>query len=145
MSKDEKVAGIIVGVAIAFVVAVCVLILGGCRTNAVPDVADVIARDSQLRGRLEATVDSLDGTISDSRERIKSVLEDSRKITSGAERLDYLFGCYEREVERLIDEMRRSRDEIKDSVEDYLDSDRGSAGGNSGVHNAVDTRTKENN
>lgn len=146
MKRDEKFAGFLIGVAIAFIIAVCVLELGGCKTTCVAgDTADVIARDSQLRGRLEATIDSLDGTISDSRNRIRSILEDSREIASGAERLDYLFFRYEQEVERLVNSMRRASDEIKDSVESYLDADRSSSGPDSGVRDTGDTGKKKDN
>ena len=112
----------------AGVMCLCGL-LGGCASRGVAgDLADVIARDSLLRGRLEETVESLDGAISDSRGRIGAVIEDSREIADGAARIDRLFTCYEREVERLIDEMRGASDKIKDSVESYLVTGRDARG-----------------
>lgn len=138
--KNKTWLGVVAGgmlgfVAILIVAAFCVC-TGGCASRAAGEAVDVIARDSQLRGRLESTVESLDGTILDSVERLEAVVEDSRKIESGAKRLDFLFTCYEQEVYRLINEMRGASDRIKDSVENYLDSNKRPVGSDNSVRDS---------
>lgn len=141
----SAVAGVMLGFFVIVVVSLFCVCTGGCVTRTAGEAVDLIARDSQLRGRLESTIESLDGTISDSLERIESVLENSRKIESGAKRLDYLFTCYEQEVYRLIDKMRGASDGIKDSVENYLDADRNSVRISSGGYSVCDSRKEEDN
>lgn len=133
---SQAVAGFVLGVVVAFLFAFFCICSTGCASRTAGEAVDVIARDSQLRGRLESTIESLDGTILDSVERLEAVIEDSRKIESGAKRLDFLFTCYEQEVYRLINEMRGASDRIKDSVENYLDSDKRSVGSDNGVRDS---------
>lgn len=99
-------------------ICVCLLlsfIFIGCCTNRKPDadVSDVIAGNSSAVGKLETTISALDGTVSDSRARIANVIETSRSITDGIERLEYLFGEYEREVNRILNEIDRIRNEAE--------------------------------
>lgn len=129
-------AGFMLGVVAFILLAAFCVCAGGCASRTAGEAVDVIARDSQLRGRLESTIESLDGTILDSVERLEAVIEDSRKIESGAKRLDFLFTCYEQEVYRLINEMRGASDRIKDSMENYLDSDKRSVGSDNGVRDS---------
>ena len=141
----SAVAGGMLGFLTVVIVSLLCVCTGGCVTRTAGESVDLIARDSQLRGRLESTIESLDGTISDSLERIESVLEDSRKIESGAKRLDFLFSRYEQEVYRLINEMRGASDRIKDSVENYLDTDRNSIRSSGDGYSVLDSRKEEYN
>ncbi len=90
------------------------------------DAADVIAGDSRAVGRLEATVEALDGTVVDSRKRIADIIETSRNITDGVERVEYLFGEYESEIERILNEIDRIRNEAELPGEDNQNSNNNS-------------------
>lgn len=89
------------------------LLFTGCITTRTGADSDIVSRDSQAVGRLEGTVTELDRTVNDSRERIGNIIETSRGIEDGIERLEYLFNEYEREVERLLDEIDRIRTEVE--------------------------------
>ena len=75
--------------------------------------SDVIERNSRAVGKLEATITELDGTIADSRERIAKIIETSRSIEDGIDRIEYLFNEYESEVELILDEI----DGIRNGIE----------------------------
>lgn len=92
------------------------LYFASCASTAVTD-ADIVAGNSRAVGQLEATVASLDRTIADSRERIAAVIDTSRSIADGISRLEYLFGCYEREVIELQREIDSIRNEAQGAME----------------------------
>ena len=81
------------------------------RINA--DTANIVAGNSRATGKLEATITALDGTVTNSRERIANIIETSRGITDGIERIKYLFGRYESEVERILNEIDKIRNEAE--------------------------------
>ena len=87
-----------------------------CATTSIRD-ADIIAGNSSTIGRTQETVDSLDRTITDSRERVGDIIERSRKITDSISRLEYLFNCYESEVGRLLDEITKIRNQVAGETE----------------------------
>lgn len=104
------------------ILVVCIVILAGCctcRRNR-QDTTDIIAGNSHATGKLEATVAELDRATADSRERITNIIETSRGITDGVERVEYLFGQYEREVERLLNEVDRIRKEAENKGENNI-------------------------
>lgn len=91
-----------------------VSLFSGCATTGLKKSdGEIIAANSRAAGRLESTVEELDGTVKNSRERIELVTRASEKIESGIDRLEYLFDEYEREVDRLLTEIDRIRSEIK--------------------------------
>ena len=96
------------------------------------DLADAIAGNSRAAGRLEATVAALDGAVADSRKRIADVIETSRDIADGIERIEYLFEQYESEVERILREIDRIRNEAEILEKNKSDSGDSPALGNSG-------------
>jgi ABC-type transporter Mla subunit MlaD len=109
-------------------IGVCLFMFAGCctcgRINA--DTKDIIAGNSRASGKIEATITALDGTVTNSRDRIANIIETSRGITDGVERVEYLFNEYESEVERLLNEIDRIRNEAEIQSEDNSNS-----GGNS--------------
>ncbi len=125
-------------------IGVCLFIFAGCSTcgriNA--DTKDIIAGNSFATGRLEATVAALDGTVADSRERIANIIETSRGITDGVERVDYLFNEYESEVERLLDEIDRIRNEAEIQGENNNDSGDNSTDFYNGSRYLIDSKDK---
>lgn len=109
-----------------FVTVSCVFsIFSGCCTcgRIKADDTDIIAGNSYATGQLEATITALDGTVNDSRLRIANVIETSRGIAGGIERVEYLFGQYESEVERILKEIERIRKEIETPGETDNNSD----------------------
>ncbi len=103
-------------------IGVCLFMFAGCctcgRINA--DTKDIIAGNSRATGKLEATITALDGTVADSRERIANIIKTSRGITDGVERIEYLFEQYESEVERILGEIERIRDEAQNPGENNI-------------------------
>lgn len=98
----------------------CIIVLSSCCSTKSKDeyhTTDIIAGNSLAVGKLEATVAALDGTITDSRERIGNVIETSRNIANGIERIEYLFNEYELEVSRLLKEIERIRSEAEIQIE----------------------------
>lgn len=111
----------------------CILLLCLCffscrTTNSIVDTADVIAGNAYAAGRIEKAVDGLDRTIDDSRERVATIIERSREITDGLDRIEYLLIQYEYEVDRILGEITGIRDAI--AAEESVD--------NSAVYNSWD-------
>ena len=103
----------------------CITLFGaGCQSARLSgDDAGLVAASARAAGRLEGTVKELDRTITDSRERIGIVVRASERITDGIDRLEYLFGEYEQEVGRLLDEIDRIRGEAESKGSDNQDGD----------------------
>lgn len=102
-----------------FLFGVSVLFPGCCTCGKLrADTTGVVSGNSYAAGKLEATVAALDGTVADSRERIANIIKTSRGITDGVERVEYLFTQYESEVERILDEIDRIRNEAQTQAED---------------------------
>lgn len=103
----EKVAGgyvFIVG--IIFCLSMLILIcLGGCATTK-SHSGRVRESDSYFVGKLETSIENFDRGIGEAVER-------SRRIEDELERVDYLFGQYERLVGGLRDEVNSLRAEIE--------------------------------
>ncbi|MBQ2553000.1 MAG: hypothetical protein II563_09180, partial [Treponema sp.] len=97
---------------------VCLCFFSGCCTSGRIGGKDVIEGTSRATGQLEATVKALDGTVTNSRERIADIIEKSRGIADGIERVEYLFNEYEREVERVLGEIDRIRNETEIHVKE---------------------------
>ena len=106
-----------------------VVLLTGCCTagSTRADAGDIISGNSRAAGKLEATISALDGTVNNSRERIARIIKTSRNITDGVDRIEYLFGQYEAEVDRLLNEIDTIRN--KAEIQSKNNMDRGSNSG----------------
>lgn len=93
--------------------------------------SNIVAGNSRAVGRLEATIEALDRTVADSRERVAAVIATSRDVENGIDRLEYLFRCYEREVVGLQREIDRIRGKASES--EGLDIERNSPDSFGGV------------
>lgn len=126
------------------VLGVCLFLFAGCCTcgGINTDTTDIIAGNSRATGKLEATITALDGTVANSRERIANIIETSRGITDGVERVEYLFNKYESEVERLLNEIDRIRNEAEIQGKDNNDSGCNSSNLHNGTHYLIDTKNK---
>ncbi len=101
-----------------------VFCVSSCSTTGTgTDVIDTITGNSYAAGQLEATITELDRTTASSRERIEAIIGTSRNIENGIERVEYLFGQYESEVNRLLNEIDTIREQIELQSEDNKDSD----------------------
>ncbi|MGI5075943.1 hypothetical protein E4N71_11065 [Treponema vincentii] len=118
-----------------YVIFVClfVFLLTGCCTagSTRADAADIISGNSRAAGKLEATISALDGTVNNSRERIARIIKTSRNITDGVDRIEYLFGQYEAEVDRLLNEIDTIRNKAEIQGKNNMDR----SGNSSGVYN----------
>lgn len=114
----------------AAIVVICVYIMFfiGCGSTGELPVESTIAGNQRSVGRIENAVDFLERTIEDSRGRITSAIESSESIADGIERLEYLFGQYELEVEQLRKEIERLRVLLKEETN-----------GNSNLDNNIDS------
>ena len=125
-------------------IGVYLFMLAGCctcgRINA--DTKDIIAGNSRATGKLEATITALDGTVTSSRERIANIIETSRGIADGIERVEYLFNEYESEVERLLDEIDRIRNEAEIQGENNNDSSGNTTDFYNGSRYLIDSENK---
>ena len=75
--------------------------------------SELVSRHSRNVGRIEGTASALADAVADSRDRLEVVSRASERIGDGIERLDYLFTEYEREVERLCNEIDSLRAQIE--------------------------------
>lgn len=125
MRRFDYAKNIVFSVAILFFTAA---LLSGCCTcgKLGADAANVVSGNSHAVGRLEATVAALDGTVADSRARIASIIKTSRNIADGVERIEFLFCQYESEIERILREIDRIRNETEIQSENYNNSGGGS-------------------
>lgn len=110
-----------------FLLCFC-LFCTGCRSTEFWHT-DIVEGNSRTAGKLEATVEALDTAASSSRERVGKLIETSRSIEDGIEKLEYLFTGYEREVERLQCDIERIRKEAGDQSEDNNGSGSGTDNG----------------
>ena len=94
-------------------VAVNSIISIGCATRPIED-SELVRRNAQSITRLEDTVQELDRILGDSTGRIEAVTEQSRNITDGIERVEFLFEQYESETGRLLQEIERLRQKIEE-------------------------------
>lgn len=125
-----------------FLFGFCVILSSCCTCGKLRTVTTGVVSGSSLAvGRLEATVAALDGTVADSREQIANIIKTSRGITDGVERVEYLFTQYESEVERILYEIDRIRDEAQIPAED---NNAGSGNTSSGGAGPGDTSHTEN-
>lgn len=128
-----------------FLFGLSVLFSGCCTCGKLrTDTTGIVSGNSYAAGRLEATVAALDGTVTDSRERIANIIKTSRGITDGVERVEYLFTQYESEVERILDEIDRIRDEAQIPAEDNNagSGNTSSGGGGSGSASCTENQVR---
>lgn len=92
----------------------------GCKSTDIRDNSDVVKGNSFAAGQLETTVKALDGTISSSRERVGKLIETSRGIEDGIDRLEFLFNSYESETNRLLNEINDLRNEVESMQQDLV-------------------------
>ena len=114
-----------------FIILLCCLCCTGCvSTGGLQGKdAELIEANSRNLGRIESTVSTLDSTIESSYERLGIVARASERIKDASERLDYLFTEYEHEVQRLIEELYRLRNELETREKGEVDRvDSGSGG-----------------
>lgn len=96
-----------------------VVMFSGCTSTAITrDASDIIVSNSRAAAKLEVTVGDLDKLISNSSRRLGDVQLKSKSIADGIDRTIYLFEEYEREVNRLLDEINKIRAEAKNINED---------------------------
>lgn len=126
-----------------FLFGFCVFFSGCCTCGKLrSDTTGTVSGNSYAAGRLEATVSALDGTVADSRERIANIIKTSRGITDGVERVEYLFTQYESEVERILDEIDRIRDEAQIPAEDNNSGGNNTSAGGGGPGSASYTENQ---
>lgn len=127
-----------------FILCFSLFVLSGCCSSGRVSADDtvIISGNSYSVGNLEATITALDGAVSDSKERIANVIETSRSITDGIERVEYLFNEYESEVNRLLNDIDRIRIETQKSSEDHMDSSINTDSGGDSSDRSVDFENK---
>jgi hypothetical protein len=89
-----------------FIFVVLPFLFFGCRSTTIGQSYDVVNANSRVIGKLETSIENFDRGIGEAVER-------SRRIEDELERVDYLFGQYERLVGGLRDEVNSLRAEIE--------------------------------
>ena len=103
-----------VAIVFAFGILLFIVCAGGCSTT-IGKSYDIVNTNSRILGRIETTIEDFDIGVA-------TALERSQKFENELERIDYLFGQYERLVIELRDEVNCLRAEIKNKGEDNLGS-----------------------
>ena len=104
---------------------VSALLLAGCaachsaRGEQPPSDTELIIANQRAASHLEAAVDYLEGTASRSHERIGEITETSATIADAVDRLEFLFGCYESEVDQLLREIDQLRADLEEARASY--------------------------
>ena len=96
------------------------IFIGCCTTRT---TADTIATNQRAIGRLESTAETIDGIINSSADRIRDVTERSKQMEDAVDRIIYLFGEYDKENRRIIDQLVEERDILKSYIKDNVDID----------------------
>lgn len=113
--KNEKIALFFIKRMACIAVFALAMLFAGCATTGFQGKdSELIAANARNIGRIESTVEALDGTISDSRERLEIVGRAGQKIRDAGERLDFLLGEYESEVERILNEVDNLRARLQE-------------------------------
>lgn len=126
----------------------CCFITGCTTTGLQRKDTELVATNSRNIGRIESTAEALGDTISDSRERLEIVRRASGRIGEAGERLDYLFSEYEREVERILDELytlKEQQEQMERNSSGRRNDDntiRPVSGGKIKVEGAIDAESK---
>ena len=103
MVKKSKVVYFVVSVVLCMLSS---CFITGCATTGLQRKdTELIATNSRNIGRVESTAENLGELVGRSQERLEIVRRASERIGETTERLDYLFTEYEREVERILDEL----------------------------------------
>ena len=100
-------------------VAVCMsLLFIGCKTTEHTDVGNIRETSAYVLGELETSIDAFD-------RGVERAIERSQSITDEVERLDYLFGEYERAALRLRENLTETRAKLEalQNIYDNSDSD----------------------
>ena len=100
-------------------VAICTsLLFVGCKTTEHTDIGSIRESSSYILGELEASVDAFD-------RGVEGAIERSKSITDEVDRLDYLFGEYERAALQLRKELTETRAKLEalSNIYDNSDSD----------------------
>ena len=123
---------------VSVVLCMCVLFAStGCATTGLQRKdTELVAANSRNVGRIESTAEVIGDTISDSRERLEIVRRASERIGEAGERLDYLFSEYEREVERILEELYT----LKEQQEQMERNSNNINSGNSAVRPVSDSK-----
>ena len=109
-------------ITIVFNVIMYSCIFTGCKTTDIArDNTELIIANTRAVQQLENTVTALNEVLGRSSERIDSIREQSLGITDGIEKLEYLFGQYEREVIELLKEIEQLRTEVEIKSKDIND------------------------
>ena len=93
---------------IVFAVVCCVtLLFTGCKSAQLnTDIGSVRESGAYILGELESKIDAFD-------RGVERAIERSQSITDEVERLDYLFGEYERAALQLREDLRKTKAELE--------------------------------
>ena len=107
-------------------IGLCALLLVACSsccsaraTNQPPGDTELVIANQRAASHLEAAVDYLEATASASHQRIGEITKTGATIADAVDRLEYLFGCYEREVNELLAEIDALRADLEKARASY--------------------------
>lgn len=103
---------------IVFVACISLLLIGCKSAELNRDIGNIRESSTFILGELAASVDAFD-------RGVEGAIERSKSITDEVDRLDYLFGEYERAALRLREDLRKTKAELEklQNIYDNSDSD----------------------
>lgn len=108
-----------------FIIILCIFSISGCQSNrnaiTEGDITESIIGNQRADAKLEVISTDLTELHRSSISRVETIREQSKRIGDITDRLIYLFGAYESEVNRLLNEVDRIRNEAKTKNEDSND------------------------
>ena len=130
--KHETARAIVIGAIVgALLLAGCAACHSARGANEPTNDTELIVSNQRAISHLEAAVDYLEGTASRSHERIGEITETGATIADAVDRLEYLFGCYESEVDQLLREIEQLRADLEEARASYPSGGDPSNSGNS--------------
>lgn len=103
---------------IVFVACISLLLIGCKSAELNRDIGNIRESSTFILGELAASVDAFE-------RGVEGAIERSKSITDEVDRLDYLFGEYERAALRLREDLRKTKAELEklQNIYDNSDSD----------------------
>lgn len=135
-AMNDTAKSVIFCIALFVVALVFCCLFGGCSSTRglQAEDAELVSANTRNLGRIESTVDALDATVRSSNERLEIVARAGERIRDAGQRLEYLFGEYEREVDRLLDEIDTLRVKLQEGEKDQVDARTGVDSGKYNTH-----------
>lgn len=134
-------------------IILCTIVLSGCVSNRGSNsdfdsnvidhtrrIAELESENKRLTGIIDSASDRVSIILTDSTERITDIRSRSSEISDSVDRIIYLFGEYDKEVQRLLREFDQVRSQIEISQQNNVDIDLDLCSNDSSQNNSNDSK-----